>query len=81
VRYSKRGVTISVRDGGEGFAVEQVPDPRSPERMFRRGGRGVWILKKLGKVRCQGGEVTITLTPDPSPIKLGRKERGELCTN
>ncbi len=61
MRYSKRGVTIAVRDGGSGFAVEQVPDPRSGERMFRRGGRGVWIMRALGKVRCHGGEVEVRL--------------------
>ena len=61
VRYSKRGVTIAVRDGGCGFAVEKVPDPRSPERMFCRGGRGVWILNTLGKVKCDGGEVKVRL--------------------
>ena len=61
VRYTKRGVTIAVRDGGEGFAVEKVPDPRSPERMFRRGGRGVWILKKLGRMTCWGGCVEVRL--------------------
>ena len=61
VRYSKRGVTIAVRDGGEGFAVEKVPDPRSPERMFRRGGRGVWIMKAVGRMTCRGGCVEVRL--------------------
>ena len=61
VRYTKRGVTITVRDGGRGFAVEKVPDPRSGERMFRRGGRGVWIMRALGRMTCRGGCVEVRL--------------------
>ena len=41
VRFTKRGVKVTVCDEGRGFCVEKVPDPRSAERRFRRGGRGV----------------------------------------
>jgi anti-sigma regulatory factor (Ser/Thr protein kinase) len=61
VRFTKRGVKLTVCDEGNGFCVEKVPDPRLPERKFCRGGRGVWILNALGSVVCRGACVEVRL--------------------
>ena len=36
-------LTIEVTDQGEGFQIESVPDPRLPENLERRSGRGIAI--------------------------------------
>jgi len=61
VSFTKRGVNVTVHDEGGGFCVEKVPDPRIPERMFRSGGRGIWILNTVGKVECRGACVEVRL--------------------
>jgi anti-sigma regulatory factor (Ser/Thr protein kinase) len=61
VRFTKRGVKVTVCDEGSGFCVEKVPDPRLPDRKFCRGGRGVWILNTLGSVVCRGACVEVRL--------------------
>ena len=61
VRYTKKGVKIAVRDHGAGFDPEAVEDPRLPERRYRSGGRGVWLMKALGEVTCRGDCVEVRL--------------------
>jgi signal transduction histidine kinase len=69
VRFTKRGVKVTVCDEGRGFCVEQVSDPRSVERRFCRGGRGVWMLRlssaqvlnTVGEVECRGACVEVRL--------------------
>jgi anti-sigma regulatory factor (Ser/Thr protein kinase) len=46
---------ITVRDEGEGFAVDRVPDPVSPEHAFKPNGRGLHLLKNLFNVEWQDG--------------------------
>jgi len=38
---------IIVRDQGEGFAPDDVPDPRGPERMHLHHGRGLFLMREL----------------------------------
>ncbi len=38
---------IAVRDEGEGFDPEGVPDPRSAERVFLHHGRGIFLMREL----------------------------------
>lgn len=40
-------ISIIVRDYGEGFSPELLPDPRSPERRELLGGRGVFLSTQL----------------------------------
>lgn len=40
-------ISILVRDYGEGFSPESLPDPRSPERREQPGGRGVFLTTQL----------------------------------
>ncbi len=39
------GLEINIRDFGEGFAVEKVPDPTNPENLMKADGRGILFMK------------------------------------
>lgn len=57
------GVELSIRDEGEGFAPDAVPNPRLRENFFRLNGRGLHLLKNLGEVSWndKGNVLTIKL--------------------
>ena len=38
---------ISVRDFGEGFAVEDIPDPTNAENLLKASGRGVLFMRSF----------------------------------
>ncbi|WP_162304453.1 ATP-binding protein [Maribellus luteus] len=40
-------LVISVTDEGEGFDLEEVPDPTSVENIKKESGRGIHIIKTL----------------------------------
>ncbi len=42
---SKEGFEVNVRDYGEGFAVEEVPDPTNPENLLKASGRGILFMR------------------------------------
>jgi serine/threonine-protein kinase RsbW len=52
-------VSITVQDEGDGFESDVVPDPTASENLFRRSGRGIYLIKTLmDEVRFeQGGTV------------------------
>jgi len=41
------GFEITVRDFGEGFAVEEVPDPTNPENLLKTNGRGILFMRSF----------------------------------
>ena len=41
------GLTISVRDEGEGFEAEEVADPLAPENMLKSSGRGIFLIRSF----------------------------------
>lgn len=59
------GVIISVRDQGEGFELQELPDPRDPRNLLRESGRGVFLINScMDKVTLRrpascGMEVTM----------------------
>lgn len=38
---------ITVRDYGEGFEVEEIPDPTNPENLLKASGRGVLFMRSF----------------------------------
>ncbi len=55
-----RGMLIVVRDPGEGFDPAAVPSPLVGERLFKRGGRGVYLINCLmDEVRYERGGTEI----------------------
>jgi anti-sigma regulatory factor (Ser/Thr protein kinase) len=43
----KQGIVIAVRDEGEGFDPETVPDPRDDDRIELTHGRGIFLMREL----------------------------------
>ena len=40
-------VSITVRDEGQGFEIESIPDPTVPENRLRTTGRGIYLMRRL----------------------------------
>lgn len=40
-----KGLEITVRDFGEGFEVDEIPDPTNPENLLKANGRGVLFMR------------------------------------
>lgn len=47
IDYKKSRLTITVKDEGQGFVPEKVPDPTIPDNIEEVNGRGVFIMQKL----------------------------------
>lgn len=41
------GFQVTVRDFGEGFHVEDVPDPTNPENLMKPNGRGILFMRSF----------------------------------
>ncbi len=42
-----KGLEITVRDFGEGFAVGDIPDPTNPENLLKANGRGILFMRSF----------------------------------
>lgn len=63
--FSSNGssLIIIVKDEGEGYNFNNIPDPTSSENIEKLNGRGVFIMKKLADdiaFNDTGNEVTMT---------------------
>ncbi len=47
ISFDDKEITISVRDEGEGFDINKLPDPTDGENIYNEHGRGVFIIKSL----------------------------------
>ena len=62
---------IAVRDQGEGFDPEEVPDPLTPENVLKSSGRGIFLIRsfmddvEIG--RAPGGGMEIRMTKRVRP--------------
>lgn len=41
----EKGLQITVRDHGAGFAVDEIPDPTNPENLLKANGRGILFMR------------------------------------
>lgn len=39
--------TVEIEDRGKGFDAGELPDPTLEENLYKEGGRGVFLIKKL----------------------------------
>jgi serine/threonine-protein kinase RsbW len=56
------GMVILVRDEGDGFDPDEIPDPRSGDRMYLNHGRGLFLMRELmdhAEYRRDGREVLL----------------------
>lgn len=47
VTHAPERLTIRVRDEGEGFEPESLPDPLAPENLMRTSGRGIFLIRSF----------------------------------
>jgi serine/threonine-protein kinase RsbW len=67
VNVSISGVRLTIRisDQGEGFEMQEVPDPLNDNNLLRHSGRGLFLMgafmdeMKVRKVEPTGTEVTL----------------------
>jgi serine/threonine-protein kinase RsbW len=71
VAKSSERFTIQVTDQGEGFEVQEVPDPLDEANLLRHSGRGLFLMGafmddvKVRKVSPSGTEVTLVKNVGP----------------
>lgn len=44
---SIKTLEISIRDFGEGFDIQEVPDPTNPENLLKTSGRGILFMNNF----------------------------------
>ena len=49
IRFEKNSneLKVVIRDHGDGYNVEDIPDPTLPENLMKLGGRGIHIIKTM----------------------------------
>ncbi len=66
---SPKEARFTVEDEGEGFAVQEIPDPRDPENLFKTSGRGVLLIYNIMdevKYNERGNRLTMVKRPEDS---------------
>lgn len=66
IYYDKSTLTIKIKDEGEGFNPEEIPDPTNHNNLLKEHGRGIFIIKSLiDKFECnpskKGTEFILTI--------------------
>ena len=62
VRDNEEKVCFSVKDEGQGFDFDNLPDPTAPENLLKENGRGIFLMRNLAdKVEFtgEGNEVSL----------------------
>jgi len=72
VEISYRATTdefqMEVRDQGDGFALESVPDPTAPENLEKACGRGLLLMRHyMNEVNFRDGGRTVVMRKRPGP--------------
>ncbi len=47
IEATSNTINISVADQGDGFCIDKLDDPRTPENLLKPSGRGVFIIRTL----------------------------------
>ncbi|MCL5990929.1 MAG: ATP-binding protein [Bacteroidetes bacterium] len=47
VDCNNKALTVSVKDQGNGFDLDNLENPLSPENLLKESGRGIFIIKKI----------------------------------
>jgi serine/threonine-protein kinase RsbW len=64
---SPREASFTVEDEGEGFNVQDIPDPCDPANLFKSTGRGVLLIYNIMdevEYNAQGNRVKMVKRPD-----------------
>lgn len=49
VNCESRSISVTVTDEGEGFNVQELPDPTDKRNILKESGRGIHIIKSLSE--------------------------------
>jgi serine/threonine-protein kinase RsbW len=61
-RCEPHGVSISIKDEGQGFDIDNVSDPTTQENIQSTHGRGIYLMKALmDEVRFEEGGVVVRM--------------------
>ena len=53
IDYDKSKLVIKIKDQGEGFNLEEIPDPTKCNNLLKEHGRGIFIIKSfVDKFEC-----------------------------
>jgi len=66
---STKEARFTIEDEGEGFDVNQIPDPRDPENLFKTSGRGVLLIYNIMdevEYNERGNRLTMVKRPENS---------------
>ena len=66
---SSKEARFTVEDEGQGFNVQEIPDPRDPENLFKSSGRGVLLIYNIMdevQYNERGNRLTMVKRPDNS---------------
>jgi serine/threonine-protein kinase RsbW len=45
--FEKEQIRFTIKDEGNGFNINDLPDPTAPENLEKTGGRGIFLMKHL----------------------------------
>ncbi len=65
VNRTKKGITVSVSDQGDGFNPDEVEDPIAEKNLLKEVGRGIFIVRSLMDkvdIKATGKGTTTTIT-------------------
>jgi serine/threonine-protein kinase RsbW len=72
-------LAIRVRDRGEGFDPEALPDPLAPDNLLKASGRGIFFMRSFMDdvqiARAEGGGMEVRMIkrfPPSTPANQGR---------
>ena len=68
---SDKEASFTVEDEGEGFNIQEIPDPCDPANLFRTSGRGVLLIYNIMdevEYNAQGNRVKMVKRPD-APVE------------
>jgi serine/threonine-protein kinase RsbW len=78
---SKEEVRIQIKDEGEGFDLDSLPDPLDPQNLFKPRGRGILLMNSfMDEVDYKfepGGGTTVLLRKSIDDLKVEDTEEGE----
>lgn len=61
--FDEEQIRFIITDEGNGFNINDLPDPTAPENLERTGGRGIFLMKHLAdevSFKNDGQEVELT---------------------
>jgi serine/threonine-protein kinase RsbW len=66
---STKEARFTIEDEGDGFNVQEIPDPRDPENLFKTSGRGVLLIYNIMDevyYNERGNRLTMVKRPEES---------------